>query len=232
MQWYHYVRRRLILAELASFGDIVFEVSDDKVLTYDQFTRTTESRWVNHKILYDKPDLEFEGAGTDSISLRVLLRAELGVNPEEQMAKIREFARRGKKAFFIRGNKPISVNYWVINKAVETHKTIDQHGNVLTMEVELNLLEYPKKDEAASTKKTVSSVKKETQSNKKVKGTISIKVKSVHIRSGPGVNNKVLGYAMKNDKLTVLSEKNGWYSLGGGKYIAANPEYSTFKGAK
>lgn len=221
------------MAKLASFGDIVFEVSDDKVLTFDQFTRTTEPRWVDHKILYEKPDLEFEGAGTDTISLRILLRAELGVNPEEQMAKIREFARRGKKALFIRGNKPVSVNYWVIKKAVETHKSIDQKGNVLTMEVELNLMEYPKTVKVESTKKTVSSVKKDTSTkNAKQSGTITIKVKSVHIRSGPGVNNKVLGYAMKNEKLTVLEEKNGWYSLGGGKYIAASPAYSTLKGAK
>lgn len=219
----------MIVAEIASFGEIVFEVSEDKILTYDQFTRTTEPRWIDHKIILDKPDLEFEGAGTDTISFKILLRAEFGINSEKQMAKIREFARRGKKALFIRGNKPISVNYWVIKKAVEVHKAVDQHGNVLTMEVELNLMEYPNKIKAESEKKTTSAIKKDSTKKSKQLGTLTITVKSVHIRSGPGVNNKVLGYAMKNDKLTVLGEKNGWYSLGGGKYITASSAYSTLK---
>lgn len=65
--------------------------------------------------------------------------------------------------------------------------------------------------------------------SKKATGTMTITVKSVHIRGGPGVNNKVVGYAMKGDKLTVYGEKDGWYSLGGGKYISANNAYSSFK---
>ena len=201
-------------------------------MTYNEFQRTTEPRWFEHKVLHDKPELEFEGPGTDDISLKILLRAELGINPEKQMAKIREFARTGKKALFIRGNRPISVNYWVIKRAVEVHKVIDNKGNIITMEVELNLMEYPRETEDETKKKTTSSVKKaSTAKASKQLGTITITVKSVHIRSGPGVNNKVLGYAMKNDKLKVTGKKNGWYAIGGGKYISANSAYSSFKGA-
>lgn len=201
-------------------------------MTYNEFQRTTEPRWFEHKVLHDKPELEFEGAGTDDISFKILLRAELGINPEKQMAKIREFARKGKKALFIRGNKPISANYWVIKRAVEVHKVIDNQGNILIMEVDLNLMEYPRETEDETKKKTTSSVKKaSTAKTSKYIGTITITVKSVHIRSGPGVNNKVLGYAMKSDKLKVTGKKNGWYALGGGKYISANIAYSSFKGA-
>lgn len=201
-------------------------------MTYNEFQRTTESRWFEHNVLHDKPELEFEGPGTDDISFKILLRAELGINPEKQMAKIREFARTGKNALFIRGNKPISANYWVIKRAVEVHKVIDNKGNILTMEVDLYLMEYPKENEDEPKKKTTSSIKKaSTSKTSKKSGTITITVKSVHIRSGPGVNNKVLGYAMKNDQLKVTEEKNGWYALGGGKYISANSAYSSFKGA-
>lgn len=217
---------------MQAFGEIVFEVSENKTLTYNDFQRTTEPRWFEHKVLQDKPELEFEGAGSDNISLKILLRAELGINPEKQMARIREFARRGKKALFIRGNKPISVNYWVIKKAVEVHKVIDDKGNVLTLEVELNLMEYPRGIEDEPKKKTISAVKKasNTKTSKQL-GIITITAKSMHIRSDPGTNNKVLGYAIKNDKIKVIEEKNGWYALGGGKYISANSAYSTFKGA-
>lgn len=218
------------MAVIGSFGDIVFEVSDKKIQSFDEFQRTTEARWEKHNIHGYKPILEFSGPNIDPISFKIIFRAELGVNPEVQMAKLREFTRKGKKALFIRGKKPISINYWVIEKIVETHKQIDNQGNVLYIEAKIDLLEYVN-DNKDSTKKTVSNTKNKSNENssKKTLGVMKIKVKSVHIRSGPGVNYKVLGYAMKDQELTVFNEKNGWFSLGGGKYITANSVYSSLK---
>lgn len=219
------------MAIIGSYGEIVFEVSPSKTQTYTDFERTNSPRWLEHAVIGQKPILEFEGPGVDTISFTIKLRADLGVNPEEQLVKLRKFARWGQKALFIRGNKPISTNYWVIDNLNEKHKHIDNHGNVLTIEVDLSLKEYVNLPVNSTTKKTMSSNKDATKTatSKKATGTMKITVKSVHIRSGPGVNNKVLGYAMKDDVLTVYGEKDGWYSLGGGKYISANDAYSTFK---
>lgn len=219
------------MAVIGSFGVIVFEVSTDKIQTYDEFQRTNSPRWQEHAIIGQKPILEFEGPGVDTISFSVVLRADLGVNPEEQLVKLRKFARWGQKALFVRGNQPISTNYWVIDSLIEKHRNIDKLGNVLTIEVDLNLKEYVNQTATAEAKKTTSSNQNanNTTTSKKATGTMTITVKSVHIRGGPGVNNKVLGYAMKGDTLTVYGEKDGWYSLGGGKYISANNAYSLFK---
>lgn len=219
------------MAIIGSFGVIVFEVSTDKIQTYDEFQRTNSPRWQEHSIIGQKPILEFEGPGVDTISFNIVLRADLGVNPEEQLVKLRKFARWGQKALFIRGNQPISTNYWVIDSLIEKHRNIDKLGNVLTIEVELNLKEYVNQTATTEAKKTTSSNQNanNTTTSKKATGTMTITVKSVHIRGGPGANNKVLGYAMKGDTLTVYGEKDGWYSLGGGKYISANSAYSSFK---
>lgn len=219
------------MAVIGSYGEIVFEVSTDKIQTYKDFQRTNGPRWQEHAIIGQKPILEFEGPGVDAISFNVVLRADFGVNPEEQLVKLRKFARWGQKALFIRGNQPISTNYWVIDNLVEKHRNIDNLGNVLTIEVELNLKEYVNRTAISEAKKTMSSnqISNNTSTSKTTIGTMTISVKSVHIRGGPGVDNKVLGYAMKGDKLTVYGEKDGWYSLGGGKYISANSAYSSFK---
>lgn len=219
------------MAVVGSYGEIVFEVSTDKIQTYNDFQRTNEPRWQEHAIIGQKPILEFEGPGVDKISFNVILRADFGVNPEEQLVKLRKFSRWGQKALFIRGNQPISTNYWVIGNLVEKHRNIDNLGNVLTIEVELNLKEYDNRTAISEAKKTMSSnqIPNNTSTSKTTIGTMTISVKSVHIRGGPGVDNKVLGYAMKGDKLTVYGEKDGWYSLGGGKYISANNAYSSFK---
>lgn len=219
------------MAKIGSYAGIIFEVSDKKILTFDKFERTTEPRWNEHRVLHNKPLSEFEGPGADDISITILLKAEFGVHPEKQMAKIREVARKGRHFPFVIGGKPISSNNWFIKKAIEQHKNIDSLGNVMQIEVQLDLHEYPKII-VATKKKTVSNVKKASTTSSKAKktlGKITITVKSVNIRSGPGTNNKVLGYAFKNDQLTVYSVKNGWYSLGGGKYITADSKYSNLK---
>lgn len=215
---------------IGSYAGIVFEINDLKNVTYSDFKRETIPRWDTHDILQNKPLPEFRGPGVDEISLQIKFRADFGVDPEKEMAKLREFARKGHTSLFIRGNQPISVNHWVITKATEVHKVIDNKGNVISMDVELSLMEYPKSD-IQSSKKTIKPPQvKIASSNSSLKpiGKMIITVKSVHIRSGPGVNYKVLGYAFKGDTLTVYGEKNGWYSLGGGKYITANNKYSKF----
>lgn len=214
------------MATLGSFGDIVFEVSTKKVLTFNEFERTNSPRWNMHNTLQNKPQAEFEGPGSDEISFSILLKSELGVNPEKEAAKLRTFADTGKKAPFIRGNKPISTNMWAIQKVTEIHRNIDNLGNVLTIQLQIDLLEYANNTSIVQKKTT-------TNSNSSTKtgflGTITITVKSVHIRSGPSAKHKVLGYAMRQKKLAVKSVSNGWYSLGGGKYITANSKYSTLK---
>ncbi|MBB5148663.1 phage tail protein [Ureibacillus thermosphaericus] len=215
---------------IGSYAGIVFEINDLKNVTYSDFKRETTPRWDTHDILQNKPLPEFRGPGVDEITLQIKFRADFGVDPEKEMAKLREFARKGHTSLFIRGNQPISVNHWVITKATEVHKVIDNKGNVISMDVELTLMEYPKSD-IQSSKKTIKPPQvKIASSNSSLKpiGKMIITVKSVHIRSGPGVNYKVLGYAFKGDTLTVYGEKNGWYSLGGGKYITANNKYSKF----
>lgn len=218
------------MAVIGSYAGLVFEISDKRNVTFNDFKRYTTPRWDTHDILQNKPLPEFKGPGLDEISFVIKLRADLGVNPEVAMAKLREFARKGHTSLFIRGNQPISVNHWAITKASELHKVIDNKGNILSMEVELTLMEYPKIEVPAAKKIIKPQEIKGASSNSSLKpiGKMTITVKSVHIRSGPGTNYKVLGYAFKGDTLTVYGQSNGWYFLGGGKYITASSKYSKF----
>lgn len=218
------------MAVIGSYAGLVFEISSEKNVTFNDFTRETTPRWDKHDIIQNKPLPEFRGPGIDEISFTIKFRADFGVNPEQEMAKLREFARKGHTSLFIRGNQPISVNHWVITKAKEVHKVVDNKGNIISMDVDLSLMEYPK-SEVQSVKKTINTPEVKTASSNsslKAIGKMTITVKSVHIRSGPGVSHKVLGYAFKGDTLTVYGVSNGWYSLGGGKYITASNKYSTF----
>lgn len=218
------------MAKIGSYGDIVFEVSPKKTQTFTDFNRKGSAIWNDHEIVGLKPKSEFNGPGLEEISLVMLLKAELGINPIKQLEKLRKMRDSGKVAPFILGGKPISQNYWSIQQITESHKVIDNKGNTLSAEVEISLKEYYVKPKKSVVAKVHPSAKKAiTTDNKKSLGKMTITVKSVNIRSGPSTSAKVIGYAYKGESLLVLSEKNGWYSLGQGKYITASSSYSTLK---
>lgn len=219
----------IALAVIGSFGDVVFEVTPSKILSFNDLEKKNKSRWHEHEIHGKKAKMEFEGAGLVDLNYRLLLRVENGINPMIEIAKLEKMNDGGMAAQFILGSKPITPNKFVITELSETLKNIDSQGNVLTAEVTVSLKEYV--EEKTQVKKTTTNTKltPKSSSTKEKLGALTINVKSVHIRSGPGTNNKVIGYAMNGDKLTVFGMKNGWYSLGGGKYITASSAYSSLK---
>ncbi len=217
------------MATIGSFGDVIFEVSTDKILTFNDLEKKSSAKWNEHSIAGNKAKLEFDGPGLTDLSYNILLRAEFGINPMKEMAKLNKMNDRGEAHHFVLGQKPIMTNKFVIADITEKLRNIDQNGNVFTIEVTVSLKEYV--ESRTPVKKTTTNSKQTNAAgnSKKSLGTMSITVKSVHIRNGPGVDYKVLGYAMRNDELTVYEEKNGWYSLGGGKYITSSKSYSTLK---
>ena len=74
---------------------IVFEVSEQKVLTFQNLVRANKIRYTKHDILQQKPILEFMGADSDSITLQIILKAELSVNPRKEMDKLIRIQRDG-----------------------------------------------------------------------------------------------------------------------------------------
>ncbi|SHN77194.1 phage tail protein [Desulfitobacterium chlororespirans] len=130
------------MAKVGSFGDIVFEVSEKKTLTFANFERKGSARWSDHEILNYKPISEFIGSSLEELSFTILLKAELGVNPLKELERLRKMRDTGKVAPLIIGERPVSENQWSIQQLSESYKTIDDQGNVLSAEVNLGLKEY------------------------------------------------------------------------------------------
>ena len=56
---------------------IIFEVSDNRVLTFESMSREVSGRWTEHEVLGVKPKAEFLGPGLQTISLTIHLSAAL-----------------------------------------------------------------------------------------------------------------------------------------------------------
>lgn len=214
------------MAKIGSYGSVIFEISSKKHVTFSEFEEEISPRWHDHEIIMKKPKSEFIGPGLEEFSISIKLSVSLGINPEKYYNMLKKMAYEGKVAMFIIGGKPISSNYWGIRN-MKTSKKSFLKGTLSEAEVTLTLKEYALRRRYHTPTKPSTGTKPPT--NTKALGKITITVKSVHIRSGPSTSAKILKYVFKGDTLTVLSVKNGWYSLGQGKYITANSAYSTLK---
>lgn len=129
-------------APLGSFGDIVFEVSSRKALTFRDYKREAKARYASHEIIGKKPILEYLGPDGAELSFVMQFRVDRGVNPAEEADKIRAICEQGKAEYFILGNKVIGDNPWVIVSVGENDAIIDNMGRIIQNRIDVTLKEY------------------------------------------------------------------------------------------
>ena len=126
---------------VGAFGDLVFEVSQLKVLTFDGYKRKVSAKYATHEIIANPPVLELLHRSLEEISLSIKAISNLGVNPEELSLQLRELCQVGEPNFLIINETVIGENEFVITDVTESVKS--WHGAaVFANELSLNLKEY------------------------------------------------------------------------------------------
>ena len=82
---------------------IIFEVSDNRVLTFESMSREVSGRWTEHEVLGVKPKAEFLGPGLQTISLTIHLSAALGVKPRRILDMVERMVERGAAEYLVAG---------------------------------------------------------------------------------------------------------------------------------
>ena len=127
---------------LGSFGELIFEVSQFRVLNFDDYTRKTSAKFASHDVIGRPPVLEFTGRELEEISLTIKLIRSLGVSPEEETFKLRDICQRGEPNFLILGGIVYGENEFVITDIDEDVKRWIGEVKVLTNELKIKLKEY------------------------------------------------------------------------------------------
>lgn len=127
---------------IGSFGDIAFEVSSDRVFTFDDYKRESKARYAKHELINMPPVHEWLGEDTESISFKMIFTVSLGVNPAEETARLRELCLDGEADYLVLGNEVIGEHMWTIESINETAKAWDDSGNIIVSEVEVKMVEY------------------------------------------------------------------------------------------
>ena len=125
---------------IASYGDVVFNVSAEQVKTFGDFSRETRIKFAKHEIYNGKPVLQYTGAENCTVSMSIQLRAGLGVNPKQEIEKLREMATAGEEKPLVIGEEILGK--YVLENISEEREHIDNKGNLINANVKIKLTEY------------------------------------------------------------------------------------------
>lgn len=121
---------------------ITFTTSTDKILTFDNFEQSSFVRLGRHDVHMQKPKTEFLGPELDTISFVMRLDISFGVNPIEEIKKLYQLQKDGEAVSLIIGNRSYGENLWVIKSLRQQYRQVDNRGNLLIAELNIELEEY------------------------------------------------------------------------------------------
>jgi phage protein U len=127
---------------IGSLGLVIFEVSAEKIRTFDGFKRSGSARFTYHNRQGGKELPEFLGPSAESISLVIRLSAYEKVNPTKEVATLRTMRDTGEAVLFILDGVPQGEGFWVIESLSEEHAHFDNRGRPTVITCSLTLKEY------------------------------------------------------------------------------------------
>ena len=129
--------------EVGNWGkDIVFSVSDRKVQTFKDMTRTVGSQWATHSRIGRKDQAEYLRPTLQKITFTMELNALYGVNPRTMLNKLANLAERGTVNTLVIGGKRVGSYRWRITDISEEWETIYNGGELARAKVNVTMQEY------------------------------------------------------------------------------------------
>lgn len=93
---------------------IIFEVSQDKILTINNFVRNNSVRFAKNNVLLKKPVSQYIGPELDQLRFKIILKAQFGVNPQAEFNKLIHLQRDGTTVSVITGKTAHGMYRWRI----------------------------------------------------------------------------------------------------------------------
>ena len=120
----------------AQLGDIQF----DLITYFDGINDTITYNYAEHERINNKTLLQFLGENLQEFTIKLNLHSSFCV-PEEEILKLRTEAKLGKPLKFIKGNGEY-VGAFVISQIQKTTEQTSPEGDLIAIQVELQLKEY------------------------------------------------------------------------------------------
>jgi phage protein U len=92
---------------VGQLGDIPFEVSQDKVMSFNSFSRTDSPRISEINYINKRPGTQYNGTARSTGSFNLPLFTSLGVDVKEACHTLRTYAKKGTVLKFILGGSSV-----------------------------------------------------------------------------------------------------------------------------
>ena len=133
------------MAQIGSFGDLTFKVSDKFVRTFDGMSWDFSAKYATHDRHIKADMLEYMGPNIETISFSMVLSVFLGVTPLKQIKKLRKMIRKGYARRLVIGGKVYGSYKWVMESGSVEMQRFDKKGNLWAAKIKVTLKEYPKR---------------------------------------------------------------------------------------
>lgn len=131
------------MATIGSWGNaLIFQTSDTRILTFNNFKRTVSSSWANHSRIGKKDRSEFVRADLQGVTFTMVFDATLGVRPRAMLDALASAVENGEVNTLVLGGKRVSGNRFKIKKTTEAWDVVLQQGQLVRAKVDVTMEEY------------------------------------------------------------------------------------------
>ena len=121
---------------------VVFETSDSRILTFQNFTQIIKGRWASHTRTGEKPARQFLGPEVASLTFTITLSAEHGVQPRTTAENLELLVERGIPQTVVIGGRQVGHAQFVVTEISESWERIYNQGEVVRMTCNITMEEY------------------------------------------------------------------------------------------
>ena len=122
--------------------DVVFSVSEQRLLTFQNLNRSISSEWANHTRIGKKDQAEYLRPGLQKITFDMTLDATHGVRPRATLEMLEDHCERGLVYTLVIGGKRIGKNKWRLTEVGEAWEVVLNGGELVRAKVSVTMEEY------------------------------------------------------------------------------------------
>lgn len=131
------------MATIGSWGNaLIFSTSDNRILTFSDFSRTVSSAWATHSRIGKKDRSEFIRPELQKVTFEMVFDATLGVRPRAMLDNLAAAVESGTANTLVIGGKRVGINPLAIKSTSESWGIVLQHGELVRAKVSVTMEEY------------------------------------------------------------------------------------------
>ncbi|QXW65665.1 phage tail protein [Streptobacillus moniliformis] len=132
---------------IGSFGKLIFEVSDKKVVSLNnQISRSYKAKISEHSPIYGIGMLRFQGRELITVSFNIHFNRTLTPNLREEVLKVKDMFEKGEVNNLVFGGQVFGENPFIITELNETNSYYNINASDFdVIELNLSLKEYIEK---------------------------------------------------------------------------------------